>query len=80
MGCPDWPKCFGLLIPPTNEKQVEWNKNQQYSKGIILRYKGELIVAKDDFVQKMNLTITIGTHIQSTIILNLMQLKHGLNF
>ena len=50
MGCPDWPKCFGLLIPPTNEKQVEWNKNQQYSKGIILRYNGELIVAKDDFV------------------------------
>ena len=58
MGCPDWPKCFGLLIPPTNEKQVEWNKNQQYSKGIILRYNGELIVAKDDFVSKNEFNYT----------------------
>ena len=58
MGCPDWPKCFGLLIPPTNEKQVEWNKNQQYNKGIILRYNGELIVAKDDFVSKNEFNYT----------------------
>jgi len=52
MGCPDWPKCFGLIVPPTNEKQVEWNKNQQYNKGIILRYEGKLIVAKDHFTSK----------------------------
>ena len=58
MGCPDWPKCFGLLIPPTNEKQVEWNKNQQYNKGIILRYNGELIVAKDNFVSKNEFNYT----------------------
>ena len=58
MGCPDWPKCFGLLIPPTNEKQVEWNKNQQYSKGIILRYNGKLIVAKNDFVSKNEFNYT----------------------
>ena len=58
MGCPDWPKCFGLLIPPTNEKQVEWNKNQQYNKGIILRYNGELIVAKDDFISKNEFNYT----------------------
>ena len=49
MGCPDWPKCFGYYIPPTESSQLEFKQHHDYKKGIVIIKDESLLVATQDF-------------------------------
>ena len=50
MGCPDWPKCFGYLIPPTSEDQIKWGAEKTFFEGQMIIYDDQLWSANYDFV------------------------------
>lgn len=49
MGCPDWPKCFGYLIPPTEEQELLWTPEKSYEKGQVIIREEALLLAREDF-------------------------------
>ncbi len=54
MGCPDWPKCFGYYIPPTDITELEWSPNRDFEKGQVIIHNETLQVAKDNFTTSEN--------------------------
>ena len=58
MGCPDWPKCFGYYIPPTEEKELLYTVGKEYSKGQVIIKNESLLVAKDHFTAPRNFEST----------------------
>ena len=49
MGCPDWPKCFGYYIPPTDISTVQLEEGRSYSKGQMVIYHDTLWIAEQNF-------------------------------
>jgi len=49
MGCPDWPTCFGNVIPPTAYSQVVFQPHHAYAKGQFIIYNDSLKYAKQEF-------------------------------
>lgn len=55
MGCPDWPKCFGYYIPPTELDQLTWKPQHQYQKGQMIILNDSLLVAQSDFISQQEM-------------------------
>ena len=49
MGCPDWPRCFGYYIPPTDISELMWSPNHEFEKGQVIIQDEKLFVAKQTF-------------------------------
>jgi len=59
MGCPDWPKCYGLIVPPTNSDQLTWFPEKEYSEGQMIIKEVEnnsfiLFQAKSSFTSSLS--------------------------
>ncbi|WP_394970705.1 heme A synthase [uncultured Croceitalea sp.] len=52
MGCPDWPKCFGYYVPPTDAETLRWKQKKEFRKGQVIILNETLRVAQKNFVTK----------------------------
>lgn len=49
MGCPDWPFCFGYVIPPTTVEPLTFREGRDFEKGQMVIDHDTLWVATHDF-------------------------------
>jgi len=58
MGCPDWPKCFGYYIPPTEISEIQFQPKHQYKSGHVIQYKDTFYYAKENFTSALKLDLS----------------------
>ena len=56
MGCPDWPKCFGHLVPPIDVEVLLIAPGKSFHKGQMVIHHDTLWVAQEDVVFDDNAT------------------------
>jgi cytochrome c oxidase assembly protein subunit 15 len=65
MGCPDWPTCFGSLIPPFSESQLPANYQEIYADRGYAETRFNVVKTWTEYVNRL-LGVTIGLLILAT--------------
>lgn len=58
MGCPDWPKCFGYYIPPTEISEIQFQPKHHYKSGQVIQYEDVFYYAKENFTSALKLDLS----------------------
>ena len=62
MGCPDWPRCFGYYIPPTDIKELQFAPNHEYKRGQVIIMDNKLWVARETFTTSPDYNVANWEH------------------
>lgn len=74
MGCPDWPTCFGQLIPPTDESQLPADYHQMYAERGYANTQFNPLKTWTEYVNRL-IGVSIGILIALTLVYAVPYLK-----